>query len=322
MHPALIVLAVLLVLWLLASLKTSRPDGTILKVHPYRRLMFFIMPTRSESVVFFERKIDATAMLSFVEKARGEFDANMTHTAVAAAAIALRVTDRMNRFTVGRRLYQRKGRWMTFAMKRKKTGEGFDRTAKLATVKLEFVDGESFPDFAARINDLITENRSGKKTTADKEFSLFNSLPRPLLGLAARALGWLDYYNLLPGLFIKTDPMYTSIFMANLGSLGMDAGFHHLYEYGTCPLFIMIGNVREEPCVVDGEVVIRPMVNLRFTFDERIDDGLNARFGIDAFVRVLSDPERWLGGVSGAYSGPMWPRQDWESEDGFFQVRR
>ena len=157
---------------------------------------------------------------------------------MAAVGIGLRVTDRMNRFTVGRRLYQRKGRYLTFAMKRKKSAEGFDHKAKLATVKLEFVDGESFGDFAGRINALITENRSGKKTTADKEFSLFNALPRPLLELAARGLGWLDYYNLLPGFFIKTDPMYTSIFIANLGSLKMDAGFHHLYEYGTCPIFI------------------------------------------------------------------------------------
>ena len=311
----------LFVLWVLASMKTGRPDGAMLKVHPYRRLMFYIMPTRAESVVFFERKIDVTALLAFVARARGEFDANLTHTTVAAAAIALRVTDRMNRFTVGRRLYQRKGRWMTFAMKRKKTTDGFDRKARLATVKLEFVDGESFVDFTRRINDLITENRSGKKTTTDKEFSLFNALPRPLLELSARALSWLDYYNLLPGFFIKTDPLFTSVFMANLGSLKMDAGFHHLFEYGTCPLFIMVGQVHDEPTVEDGQVVIRPMVNLRFTFDERIDDGLNARFGIDAFVRILGDPEQWLGGIEGAHQGPMWPRTDWASEDGLYKVR-
>ena len=116
--------------------------------------------------------------------------------------------------------------------------------------------------------------------------------------------------------------MYTSIFIANLGTLKMDAGFHHLYEYGTCSLFVMVGQISEEPVVVDGEVVIRPMISLRFTYDERIDDGLNARFGVDALARVLSEPERWLGGVEGAdHQGAMWPRTDWESEDGHFQVR-
>ena len=316
------IVAAVLLLWLLASMKTSRPDGTLLKTHPYRRLMFYIMPTRSESVVFFERKIDATALQAFVARSRTEFDANLTHAAVAAAAIALRVTGRVNRFTVGRRLYQRKGQWMTFAMKRKKTGAGFDHAAKLATVKIDFREGESYGDFAGRINGLITENRSGKKTTADKEYTLFNLLPRPLLELAARSLGWLDYYNLLPSFFIRPDPMYTSIFIANLGTLKMDAGFHHLYEYGTCSLFVMMGQIREEPTVVDGEVVVRPMISLRFTYDERIDDGLNARFGVDALARVLSEPERWLGCLEGAeHQGAMWPRSDWETEDGHFQVR-
>ena len=76
--------AVVLVLWLLASMKTSRPDGTLLKTHPYRRPMFYIMPTRSESVVFFERKIDATALQAFVTKSRTELDANLTAVQVSS----------------------------------------------------------------------------------------------------------------------------------------------------------------------------------------------------------------------------------------------
>ncbi|MFT5686872.1 MAG: hypothetical protein ACI8RZ_007829, partial [Myxococcota bacterium] len=87
-------------------------------------------------------------------------------------------------------------------------------------------------------------------------------------------------------------------------------------------LFIMVGQVHDEPTVVNGEVVVRPMVSLRFTFDERIDDGLNGRFGIDAFVRILEDPKRWLGGIQSAeHQGPMWPRSDWASDDGLYQER-
>ncbi len=317
------VLGGLLVVWILLSLKTSRPDGTLLSVHPYRRLMFYIMPTRTESQVYFEARIDARKLIPFVEAVRGDFEANLTHCAVAAANVALASTDRMNRFTIGRRLYQRRGRWLTFAMKRRKTGAGIDRKARLATVKLEMKDGETFRELTARINASITENRSGKKTAADKEFSLFNALPRPVLEFSARMLMVLDYYNILPGFFIESDPMYTSIFLANLGSLDMDPGFHHLYEYGTCPLFIMIGRLKDEPVVEDGEVSVRPTLHVRFTYDERIDDGLNARFGIDGFVRILEDPARWLGGLAadGTDAMPLWPRTDWASDDGRFQHR-
>ncbi len=309
-------LLVLAGLWLLASLKSSRSDGTLLDVHPYRRLMFFIMRTRNESVVYFDAVIDADRLLAFSEKVRKSCDANLTHVVVAAANIALAATPRMNRFVVGRRLYARNGRWLTFAMKRKK----LDRDAKLATIKLQMLDGESFAGFAERVNAQIGENRSEKRTSADKEYDLFNLLPRPFLWLAGEALFVLDYYNLLPAFFIRDDPMYTSIFLANLGSLDMDPGYHHLYEYGTCPLFIVVGRVVEEPTVEDGVLTMRRRLRVRFSYDERIEDGLNARFGIEGFVRVLSDPERWIGSTGEDDRFALWPRADWD-DGGRYSVR-
>ena len=299
---ALIAAAVMLLL----EFKTSRPDGTILSVHPVRRLMFYIMRTRNESQVYFEAYVDATRLLPYLERAREGFGANFTHITVAAAAVALSANPRMNRFVVGKRLYQRNERYITFSMKRNKVGKEIDREAKIATVKLKINDHEKISDFCARVNAQIGEERSGKKTKGDKEIDLFNLLPRPLLLLGVPILELLDYYNLLPGGFIDDDPMYTSVFLANLGSLQMDAAFHHLYEYGNCPLFIMVGKIEDHPTVVSGQVVARPRLHLRFNFDERIDDGLNARFGIEAMVAVLEDPERYFG--SPEAPAALWPQ--------------
>ena len=191
------VLIGLFVVWMVLDFRKGRADGVYIGTNPARRMMFYIMPTRTESQCFFDVWFDATELLSYLEEAKPRFGANVTHAVVAAAEIGLATNPRMNRFVAGKRLYQRTGRFVTFSMKRKVVGGGIDYKARLATVKLEFQEGESFGEFAARINARITENRSGKKTTTDKEFSLFNALPRPLLELAARALGWLDYYNLL-----------------------------------------------------------------------------------------------------------------------------
>jgi hypothetical protein len=89
--------------------------------------------------------------------------------------------------------------------------------------------------------------------------------------------------------------MYTSIFLANLGSLDMDPGYHHLYEWGNCPLFMMVGRIQDRPVVVDGELVVRKTLHIRWSYDERIDDGLNARFGIESVKRALEDPFVFLG---------------------------
>lgn len=307
-----IAIAVALVLWVLAESKTSRSDGKLLRTHPFRRLMFYIMPTRNEAVVYFDTSVRADRLLAYLEKANRRFDADVTHCLVAAAAIGLAENPRMNRFVSGRRLYQRSGRWLTFSMKRKQ----MDKKARLSAVKMEMPDGETFAQFCARVNAQVNHERSGKKTAADKEFDLFNALPRVVLRLAVPLLRALDYYNLLPAFFIRGDAMYTSIFMANLGSLKMAAGYHHLYEWGNCPFFIMVGKVEERPVVEDGAVVVRKILPVRFTFDERIDDGLNASHGIATFVRVLENPEKYLGCVAedGGDMVAMWPRKDVEVE--------
>ncbi len=82
---------------------------------------------------------------------------------------------------------------------------------------------------------------------------------------------WLDAHNLLPRMLIEGDPLYASVFVANLGSVGLDAAYHHLYEWGNCPIFAAVGRVREESSA-NGET--RKLVTVRYTFDERIEDGL------------------------------------------------
>src|SRR5690606_12280522 len=194
------------------------------------------------------------------------FDCDITHALLGAATAAFSINPKMNMFTVGRRLYQRKGVYLTFSMKRKR----LNREAKISAVKMEVEPGqESFKELCDKVNSKINVERSGKKTYTDKELDLFLKIPRTVLDFAVKALKTADYYNLLPGAFIKGDPMYTSMFIANLGSLNMRAGFHHLYEWGTCPLFMMVGRIEDKPWVVDGEIQVRKVLHIRWSYDER-----------------------------------------------------
>ncbi len=309
-NPWIVAALVLLGLWVLAHFKTSRPDGTLIgKVHPYRRMMPFIMPTRNESVVYFDDTLRAEPLLEYLAAARAEFGANMTHAVVAAGNIALGQNPAMNRFVAGKRLYQRDGRWLTFAAKRKKK----DAKARLGVVKLRMQDGETFRDLVGRINSRIDVERSGKKTGLDKELSLFLLIPRSVLALLVHVFRHLDHLNLIPRFFVEGDGMYTSVFLANLGSVDMQPGYHHLYEWGTSPLFLMIGKIEERPCVgAGGELEVGKVLPVRFSFDERIDDGLTASHGINTFRDVLSDPRTWLGGLESDGTGdlPLWPRRE------------
>jgi hypothetical protein len=273
----------------------ERSDGERIKnLHPYRRLMAHIMPGRNESVVYYDTYARVDTLLQYLEEVNEYFHVDITHCLVAACNLALWENPKMNRFITGRRLYQRNGRSFTFSMKRKKLG----REAKLSAVKLAMDDGETFRELVARINGNIKVERSSKKTHADKEFAVLDRLPRSVLDLAVSGLKRLDHWSLLPKSFIKNDAMYTSIFIANLGSVGMSPGYHHLYEWGNCPLFMMVGKIEERALVVDGEITVQKVLPIRWSYDERIDDGLNAGYGIATANRLLENPYTGLGCLS------------------------
>jgi len=288
----LIVALVFVALVTALNMKTSRPDGVYLhKMHAYRKMMLYIMPTRNESVVYYDDYAEADRLLEYLEAAKKRFHADMTHAIVAAINHGVKLNPSMNRFVVGRRLYQRNGIWVTFAVKRQK----LNRAAKLSAVKREIPPEQSFYELCEGLRENIAVERSDAVTYTDKEVNLLSRIPRPILRFGVGLLRTLDYYGLLPAGFIKNDAMYTSVFSANLGSLGMRAGLHHLYEWGTCPLFVMVGRLEERAFVEDGKVVIKKIIPMRFSFDERIDDGLNAGHGIKAFIDALENPHELLG---------------------------
>lgn len=302
----IIAVAALLIIFALLNLKTSRPDGVWIKnIHKYRTMLFYVMPTRNESVVYFDEYVDAENLQHYVAEMseRLEMPVGMTHAIVAASALAFSENPAMNKFVSGYRLYDRKGIWLSFSMKRQR----MNQKAKLAVVKQQFHEHHTFKTMCEEINAKINVNRSGKKTYADKEYDLFTAVPRPVLHRMYKVFRQLNYWNLLPGAFIDPDPMHTGMFIANLGSVKMGAGYHHLYEWGTCPLFLMVGQVEDRPVVRDGEVVVRPILHLRFSYDERIDDGLTAGYGIASVKSALEDPYGALGCVreDGADAWPL-----------------
>ena len=282
---------------LLLDWPTKRSDGELVdRIHPYRKMLPFMMRGRNESVVYYDDPAKAENLLDYVARAKEAWgtEVDITHCLVGAARIGLWENPKMNQFIAGRRLYRRNTEEVTFSMKRQR----MNKEAKLSAVKLRVDDRtESFKELCLRINSHIVVERSEKETYTDKELNIFTQLPRPLLERALNVLRWADHHNLVPNDFIKNDGFYTSVFIANLGSLGMHAGYHHLYEYGTCPLFMMVGRIEERPIVEDGEIVVRKMLPVRWTYDERIDDGLTAKYGMQSVREALEDPEGHFGPI-------------------------
>lgn len=250
--------------------------------------MPYIMATRTESSVYLEQDLDLTKALPFIEAFNRASPRRITvfHLFVWAAVKALAARPRLNRFVSGGRIYEREGIWLSYSAKKSLSDD-----APIIVIKRKFDPAMSFSAMVESMAGDIGRGRSNEKSHVDKELSILLRLPGPLLALAVKLQRWADAWNLLPGAFIHNDPLYTSLFVANMGSLKMDSPFHHLYEYGNCPLFAAIGRNRTVPVVKeDGQLGTRTICTMRYSFDERVEDGLYCIGSIRMAHKMIEDP--------------------------------
>jgi hypothetical protein len=273
----------------------KRPDGDLVTdENPVRRMIPYLMRGRNEAAVYHDEWVDLSRTKPWLReynRAHPENPVTMFHLVLFAIAKGFYGRIGMNRFVSGGRIYQRKGVWLSFAAKRQ-----FEEKAALVTVKMPFHADEPFADCVTRIKEHIGEGRSDKVRTVDKEMKLALSLPHPLLRAALACLRWLDRVNLMPASMIASDPMYTSAFVANLGSVGIDRTYHHLYEWGTASLFCVIGPPKKVVTVGPGDApLVKEMLELRWSFDERINDGFYCAAALRVCARIIEDPEKHIG---------------------------
>lgn len=291
MSSLILVTALVFGLWIAVNSRTRRRDATWLRdVHPYRQMLLYISPRRNDSTFQAELDIPAANLLAFLDSESSGPNATVSHVALAALLETFHQVPQMNRFVSGGRLYQRNDVRVAFSMKRAK----LDAKAKVSVVQILRHENEPFVQLCERVNGEVNRERTGEKTYADKEFDLFQLLPHALLKKAPGLMSSLDAHNLLPHSFTCRDPLYSSAFVANLGSLGMPAGHHHLFEWGNCPIFVTLGSVHWKSVATETGVQPLQVLPLRITYDERIDDGLTAREGLRRIEEILSDPKSHL----------------------------
>jgi hypothetical protein len=205
------------------------------------------------------------------------------HLFLRATAMIIAVRPGVNRFVKAGTLWQRDGVWLTFSAKIK-----IEDGSPMITVKRRFdSEKETLDEMVDGIYDKLAFGRSGKKTTSDKEVSLLLRLPSIVIKVALAFAQLGDRWGLLPRGMIEADPLFSSVFMANLGSIGYPAGYHHLWEYGTTSIFGVMGKI--EP----GENGRRKM-DLCWSYDERIEDGLYSFYSLEMIRKAIEDPETMI----------------------------
>ena len=83
----------------------------------------------------------------------------------------------------------------------------------------------------------------------------------------------LDKKGRLPKSIIEASPFHTSAFITNVGSIGIDSIYHHIYNFGTTSLFFAMGKKKKDYIYEDEELKQEKVISVAFVGDERICDG-------------------------------------------------
>lgn len=267
----------------------KRSDGRVLKtIAPEFKLMPSLMTERSDAHVYFNQDIKIDAINEYIAIKQKEGIKFSTMEIIIAAIVRILATrPQLNRFIMHGRTYARNHICISLTIKKSITDD-----AEETTVKFYFDGTENIFEIKEKIAKLIEENKKEEKNNGtDKTARILTIIPTPLIRLSIKIIKWLDKHGYLPKSLIKVSPFHTSCYVTNVGSLGIDSIYHHLYNFGTTSMFFAIGKKKKSYIYEDDEIKQERVVNLAFVGDERICDGHYYANSFRILNRLLSHPE-------------------------------
>ncbi len=259
-------------------------------VPTYKQIFPYIMPKRCDSLVFQNMVLDLTNAVAFIKKNKRPDGSSYRIFELFIAALIRTITLRpeLNRFVANYQYWQRSELSVNFIVK-----EDYADDAPEHSMPLYFTEMMTLEEISKIIDDTIIARRMpANENFTDKAILFFLKFPKPIIKMIVSFAGLLDRHGKAPKALRDADGLHTSIFISNMGSIGLGGGspHHHVYEWGTTSLFATMGILRRVHKVVDGIKTHTDTMEVGFTVDERITDGFYFTKSIKLFQDLLHDP--------------------------------
>ncbi|MEA4869882.1 MAG: 2-oxo acid dehydrogenase subunit E2 [Christensenella sp.] len=273
----------------------DRRDATLVRdldsMHVFMPIM---MPNRADNEAFIQELIDMSAVEAYLERKNAQspqYKYTFFHVILAALARTIEMRPRMNRFIIGNRYFDRDHISFSFIVKK-----AFSDSADESVMILKY-DPASEKPAIDMIHDKICDfvysvRQSNKKDGTTDILDTLAKTPMWMRKLIVTLLRTLDNNGVMPKDLADEDPYNSTVFISNLGSIKLNAGYHHLSNWSTNSVFVVVGERHMQPFYgEDGGVIVKPALNLGLTLDERIADGYYYSKTVRLLKKFLSEPE-------------------------------
>ena len=273
----------------------DRSDGTQIRdIDAMHYVMPLMYPNRCDNEAYMKVSVDITKTEDYIKKYNEEHPDNriaIFDIIIAAMLKTLRIRPQMNRFIANQTMYQRNCITAAFTVKKEFRDDGDETLARIVAEDTDNLESISF-----KVREQIAKCKVEDDESTDA-MNFIKRLPaKHVIGAVAR---YLDRHGWMPKSVIATDPYQCSVVLTNLGSLGMDIGYHHLMNWGTNSIFVIVGTKKFKPFYdKDGNVTMKRVIDLAVTLDERISDGFYYGRSLRLVQKLIENPEFLEGALS------------------------
>ena len=266
-----------------------RADGKKVKnLEPIFKILPSVMIDRSDAQVYFKQDIPLSNMEEYIDK-KAQEGIRMSYMNIIYAGIVRIINERpkLNRFVMNGTTYQRDTIYVSLSIKKSLTDDGQE-----TVVKIPFTGTETILEIKEKVDATIEKNKdlqTANKT--DKLVNILNIIPNGFILFVVKFLKFLDKHGIMPKAVIKASPFHTSVFLTNVGSLGIDSIYHHLYNFGTTSMFFSMGKKKKSYIYEDDEIKEEKCITIAFVGDERICDGHYYATSFKQLNKYLKKPE-------------------------------
>ena len=250
----------------------DRRDGRLLRsLDPFYKFAPFIMKFKNDANNSFADSIEITEVERFLKKKRTEGfpGMGMLHVFLASYVRVISQKPALNRFVAGQRIYARNCIEVILIVKKTMSVKSAE-----TSIKVVLDPRDTISDIYYKINTEVEKIKTGLDTDTDDMAKTLMKIPRVILKFSIYFLNMLEYFGKLPKALVNVSPFHGSLFVTDLGSIGIPPVYHHLYNFGTIPLFLAFGMKRRvlelQP---DGTVAGKKYIDYTLVLDERICDG-------------------------------------------------
>lgn len=265
-----------------------RSDGVRVKdIDAEAMLIPYIMKTRNDATNYNLMEVRCEPFDNWIREKREKENESFSYMDILVAS-AVRIyaqRPKLNRFSIGNKIYQRNGLYVSFTAKR-----GLDDDSPDATMKMRFTGRENIYQVRDILNKAIKESITAENST-EKTAKVFKLIPGFMVNLGVGFIKLLDKWGVLPKKIIEVSPFHTSFYFTNLKSLHGDWIFHHIYNFGTTGMFFSIGKEKLQPVVDNEELAVGKVLSMGMTTEERYCDGFYFVRSMRMWKKLLANPQ-------------------------------